>query len=441
MDLPAFFIILSSDIIKKMRKINKKTIILSLAAVLLVFYIFNFSLNNPVFVSAQDAAVDEGKVDDAKDDIKDLEKELKKAENDYGKLSQQYQQILRLLETAQREINKTNSLIIDVKEEMSRKEKEIELLGKRIAVDREIMKKILQQIYFNKKSFFSNLASEEGKYSRLEGNSEYLVNFEDKLGAIMEDIGRSKQKISKEKENLEEDKDKHENLLTVKKTQQQDLIEDKLVTQSEIIKKDVVISKLNSKLSKLKSELSSLLGKSYNAENIKEAIKFASKKTGVRKEFLMAMLDKESDLGRFTGGCFYSKNPKVKRMKEADKDVFKTIMKELGYELNDKKLSCWPGYGYGGAMGVAQFMPTTWINYKNSITSYTGHNPPDPWNLTDGVVGMAEKLRRAGAASEKKEHYAAKVYYCGGPASPYWNNKCEAYADTVISWSNGYDDF
>jgi hypothetical protein len=56
-------------------------------------------------------------------------------------------------------------------------------------------------------------------------------------------------------------------------------------------------------------------------------------------------------------------------------------------------------------------------------------------------MGMALKLKKAGADKKSKEHYAAKLYYCGGPSSPYWSTKCEAYADTVVSWSKGYDEY
>lgn len=385
-----------------------------------MFYIFNFSLNNPVFVSAQDAAVDEGKVDDAKDDIKDLEKELKKAENDYGKLSQQYQQILRLLETAQREINKTNSLIIDVKEEMSRKEKEIELLGKRIAVDREIMKKILQQIYFNKKSFFSNLASGEGKYSRLEGNSEYLANFEDKLGAIMEDIGRSKQKISKEKENLEEDKGDHEKLLAIKEDQKQDMLVAKQEIQEDIQSKEKTISQLQSKLNSLRAEYSRLLGKSVSTDDILEAAKFAAKATEMNKSFLLGVLIQESNKGQNTGSCNY----KESKMTNTQLSAFKSICADLDYDYKKQKVSCPPkNYkGTGGAMGVPQFMPTTWQSWKSRIASATGHNPPDPWNLVDGVTAMALKLSADGAS--KKTRFAEAKSYCVYLAGGNWGYYC-----------------
>ena len=90
-------------------------------------------------------------------------------------------------------------------------------------------------------------------------------------------------------------------------------------------------------------------------------------------------------------------------------------------------------------MGIAQFMPTTWLGYKSQIASITGHNPPDPWNVVDGVVGMAIKLAAAGATSKSGELVASKRYYCGSPNSPYWNNKCNDYAKNVQRLATGYE--
>ena len=137
---------------------------------------------------------------------------------------------------------------------------------------------------------------------------------------------------------------------------------------------------MNAKLSKLRSELSSLLGKSYNAKDIEDAAKFASKMTGVRKNFLLGMLVVESDLGRFTGGCTATES----RMSSNRLKLFKDICEELDYNWKKQKVSCPPkSYkGTGGAMGVAQFMSDTWMGYKSSIASATGHNTPDPWSLT-----------------------------------------------------------
>ena len=43
-------------------------------------------------------------------------------------------------------------------------------------------------------------------------------------------------------------------------------------------------------------------------------------------------------------------------------------------------------------MGAAQFMSDTWWGYKDDIADATGNNPPNPWDLLDGVVAMALKL-------------------------------------------------
>ena len=85
-------------------------------------------------------------------------------------------------------------------------------------------------------------------------------------------------------------------------------------------------------------------------------------------------------------------------------------------------------------MGVAQFMSDTWVGYKSSISSKTGHNPPDPWNLTDGVMAMGLKLARGGASSKKGECNAAKLYLSGTT-----NSKYNWYCEKVLYWADNYE--
>ena len=397
-----------------MFKLRKKIIFLFLA----ISLIAGFS-----FISFRANAAD-SEYDKTQSEYDKTEKELQKKTVNLNNLQNANQAVSSQINTTAGLINKTET-------EIERKEAELENLKSRIELNKKIMIAYAQEMYYSDQEADWVLILSDKKFSDYFENFDGMLSAKEKLIGIIGEIKEDKNSIENVKEELAEKKEEHEDLLVAKQAEKSEISQNIAITQK-------TISELQAKLSKLRSALSSFLGKSFNTKDLAEAIKFASKKTGVRKEFLFAMLDKESDLGRFTGGCTYQ-NTKVK---PADKEVFKDICEELNYNYKKQKISCAASWGgYGGAMGIAQFMPTTWIGYKSAISSYTGHNPPDPWNLADGVVGMAEKLKRAGAASKSKEHYAAKVYYCGGPSSAYWKTKCEAYADTVIDWSEGYDEF
>ena len=188
------------------------------------------------------------------------------------------------------------------------------------------------------------------------------------------------------------------------------------------------------------------------------AAKFAAGATNINKSFLLGVLVQESNKGQNVGGCNY----KTSRMPAAQLTAFKTITKELGYDYTKQKVSC-PSNAYkgtGGAMGVPQFMPTTWLGYKSTIASLSGHNPPDPWNLVDGVVAMASKLSNDGADS-KKRFDEAKSYcvylaggnwgsYCYGSASKYKSDYSDVncsgssihnYGEKVLCLKDNYDKY
>lgn len=402
---------------------KKKPVILLLAVLFTAFYVFSFSL----------PTLAEDSVDEVQDDIGDVEKKLKEEEAKKARYESELAKTQGAISSTQYEINKTSSLIDETENTIARKEKELEDLNKRIEVQKEILARLVQEMYYGSKEPLLAVALSQDNIYQMLGGSDQILTLENKINSVIEDIKDSKNKIEGDKEELEEEKEKHEGLLAMKEDQKNVLLEEKSETETVIAKKEATISKLNSELSKLKSSLSSLLGASYDAGDIVDAAKFASKQTGVRKDFLLGMLVVESNLGRYTGGCTYDKT----NMSKYREEIFKDIMEELGYKLKSKKLSCPPSNykGSGGAMGVAQFMSDTWMGYKSSIASKTGHNPPDPWNLTDGVMGMALKLAKGGATSKSGECNAAKLYLSGGTSSTYnW------YCDRVSYWADNYED-
>lgn len=193
-------------------------------------------------------------------------------------------------------------------------------------------------------------------------------------------------------------------------------------------------------------------GKSH-AEELKEAVRFASEKTGVREDFLMGMLTVESDLGRNTGKCTYAqvevgveKSYRNGLLGQKTYDTFierrehiKSIAKEIGRDHEKLTVSCNPAryVGTGGAMGVPQFMPDTWIHYKDKIAEIVEKDNPDPWILKDGVVAMALLLSDTPGVTGHNyyaERNAAKIYLSGTTSS-----KHDWYANEIMYWSKNHE--
>ena len=75
-------------------------------------------------------------------------------------------------------------------------------------------------------------------------------------------------------------------------------------------------------------------------------------------------------------------------------------------------------YGWAGAMGPAQFIPSTWVLFEDRIRTYTGSETPNPWNVKDAFTASALYLFDLGASAKTSatELNAASRYY-GGSSS------------------------
>ena len=128
---------------------------------------------------------------------------------------------------------------------------------------------------------------------------------------------------------------------------------------------------------------------------------------------------------RITNGQIYNKGIHPTR----DLPLFLKITEELGRDPFQTPVSC--GSSWGGAMGPAQFIPSTWMGYRETVTRLTGHSPANPWNIEDAFVAAASKLARDGADSKTRagEIAASKRYYCGSATST--KSGCVNYANSV----------
>lgn len=395
---------------------RKKIILTFLIASVFIFNSFYFG---GITFAAEDADDIRDKIDKYQDQQEDVQKELDSAQNS----------LLR----NQTQIGTTKNLIQKTESEMARKEQEMETLNKRIELNKTMLKGYLQEVYWDDQDPMLELLVNEGNLGDIVGNYDQMLSVKEKILSTLSDIDSSKQELETVKADLAEKVEDHEKLLSIQQGQQYEI-------KSDINEAQSTLSELNAKINKLRGELSSLLGSSVSFKNIIDAAGFAAKVTGIRKDYLLGVLVVESNLGRYTGGC----NFKESRMSGARATIFKDICKELDYNYQKQKVSCPPsGYkGTGGAMGVAQFMPDTWKGYKSSIASVTGHNPPDPWNLTDGVVAMALKLTKVSGVTDHKKSAEAKaycIYLAGGNWAAYCDSKGVNYGAKVLYWADNYE--
>jgi len=160
----------------------------------------------------------------------------------------------------------------------------------------------------------------------------------------------------------------------------------------------------------------------------------AYEKTGVRPAFLLGIIAEESNLGENIGTGTWTVDMHPTR----DRPVFREITARLGLDPDRMPVSKKPWYGWGGAMGPAQFIPSTWILFEDKVSALTGHNPPNPWDTEDAFMASALLLKDNGAAkgTYSAERLAALRYLAG------WKNATKPayafYGDDVMALAEKY---
>ena len=381
--------------------------------------------------------------------IDDLRKQIEMYQKDIDEKSQKEESLSNDIEVLEVDIKKielqiqeTDLQIAGLDEEIAGKEIEIEQMEKQVDAKKEMLAKFLQELYEKGGGETAEILFGQQSFSDYFSKIESLESFESQIKEVHDQLKASRDALKREKENLIERKIDKESLRGIQSDQERSLerekqMENLLVSQvrNERLALEQNVERLQKELNELQS-----LGEPINMEEAIKAAKYASGLTGVAPEFLLGVLRVESGLGTNVGGGRYKTD-----MNPAQWDTFKKICKELGLDPEKTPVSRRACYsrdssdgcgGWGGAMGPAQFMPSTWMGYKSQIEKTTGHSPANPWDIKDSLVAMGLKLGSVEGVKlgdRKAWAKAAGMYLAGSNWEKYsW------YSDRVLYYADGF---
>jgi len=213
------------------------------------------------------------------------------------------------------------------------------------------------------------------------------------------------------------------------------------IKEERIIESYNRIISLKKQFNIIKKEASEIKAEKFELIGLPDAItfgqafdyaKYAQKATGIRPAFLMGVLHEELSLVGEYGMCYLTnfKNGYgvttdgkiLARTMHPARDIpgFLTITKELGKDPYKTLVTCPMSFGWGGAMGPADFIPSTWLKYKEKIKAITGE-AADPWNIRDAFLAAGIYLSESGAVSNDNngEWKSAMIYFSGSATSSY----------------------
>jgi len=387
-----------------------------------------------------------------------IEKDITKTEQEKRTLQNQIYIFRNKIKNLEYQIYQSNLIVRDLGFQIKDTESSIEKTSLGIEDLKQKLANILRVIYEEDQKSLIEILLSEPKLSNFFDNLIALEALSSKNRELLENIKALKSDLGEQKQSLGEEKEDTERVAKIQALQKE---------ESEAIKRDQEYflklteaqyqqylrekQEVERKAAEIRARIFELVGvpKVPTFGEALDIAKYVERITGVRPAFLLAILQQESAIGKNVGQCYLT-NPTTgegvrvstgkitPRTMKPTRDVqpFLQITKELGRDPYKTLVSCPMSFGWGGAMGPAQFIPSTWMLYKNRLRSILG-KPADPWNIKDAFLASGLYLSDYGAKTKTRdgEWRAAMIYFSGSTTNSafYW------YANNVLKVADGFE--
>ena len=422
--------------------------------VLSVLFLVLGSVTAPTDVSRAQNAPTDAERQALEVQLKDLEGQIGQYESQIAGYKKQGSSLKGEISTLNSKIAKLNLQIqainLTLKElnrNIAETQSQITITESSIATRKAALAELLQNLYVSERTPLIQIFLENPQLSGFFSDLNNVTLLQSSLRATIVQVTDLREQLQDKQDQFHLAKADAESVRVFQAAQKQEVDSVKVekgklleVTKGQETKYQELLKQTKETAAQIRSRIFQLLGGGeLSFEEAYQYAKLAGSATGIRPAFILAVLDRESALGQNVGKCSYKT-----AMSPSNQKIFLEITKALNINPDVMTVSCPNRDGvYGGAMGPAQFIPSTWVLYDDSIAKVTGHNPPSPWNNSDAFVATALYMKDAitgcnslYTAQTSRERCAAAKYYAGGR----WRSYLWTYGEAVVTRAASFQD-
>lgn len=411
----------------------------------------------------------QSQLDDIEAQIATQQRLLETAQGQRQTLQTQIDALNAEIKRTQLQIQAISLTITKLNGDIGVRDAKLSELSDRLAAEKESLAQILRQTQILDANSVVHVALGSKNISSFFRDLDAFTSIKSALADSFDQIQQTSSSTEAEKEALQARLAEQEQLRTVAQlakqaVQDQQLEKQRLLATTKGIEANwqKLISTNQKTAAQIRSQLFSLRDSAAIPFGTALAYALAAERaTGTRAAVTLGVLKQETNLGENLGTGTWLTDMHPTR----DRPIFQYITQALGLDPNQMPVSKKPSYGWGGAMGPGQFIPSTWVCFGGFVNTQIGGctprgsatafwqgpwqydsskdrvrkllgsaSPSNPWSAQVAIMATAMLMADNGASRQTyaAERNAALMYFAG---SNYKKSAYAFYGDGVMGFA------